>query len=227
MRAMYGETLPVPARSDPGVADGDGSRSGDRTLDGVHTPGHASHHVALHDGETGALFTGEAIGSYLPWAPLLPAGAAAAGGRCRGGPREHRTDARRGPRRSCSPPTSVRSTTPTEGFDRGAERIRTWSERCDRELARPTPRRHGRARSPRILRAQAEGEFANDARRASPFDLARYDALGSIAMNAGGLAPLLAQALAARSREAEVPAASSGQLSQPLRDVERRSVVAA
>ena len=53
-----------------------GSRSGDRALDVLHTPGHASHHVALHDDATGALFTGEAIGSHLPWAdgyrPALP-----------------------------------------------------------------------------------------------------------------------------------------------------------
>ena len=32
----------------------------------LHTPGHASHHIALHDDGSGAMFTGEALGSYLP-----------------------------------------------------------------------------------------------------------------------------------------------------------------
>lgn len=74
---------------------------------------------------------------------------------------------------------------PSEGFDRGAERIRTWSETARTELAADpaiTVERLGE-----ILRAQAEREFGSDAPPGTPFELARYDALGSIAMNAGGL----------------------------------------
>ena len=76
MRALYGDTLPVPPDRVRAVADGDRIDLGDRALDVLHTPGHASHHVALHDDASGAMFTGEAIGSYLPWAT-------ASGRRCR------------------------------------------------------------------------------------------------------------------------------------------------
>jgi glyoxylase-like metal-dependent hydrolase (beta-lactamase superfamily II) len=39
---------------------------GDRRLTALYTPGHASHHVALVDSETGAVFTGDALGIHLP-----------------------------------------------------------------------------------------------------------------------------------------------------------------
>ena len=76
MRAFFGDTEPVEATGSAIVGDGDRIPLGQRRLDVLHTPGHASHHVALHDDATGALFTGEAIGSVLPWAdcfrPALP-----------------------------------------------------------------------------------------------------------------------------------------------------------
>jgi glyoxylase-like metal-dependent hydrolase (beta-lactamase superfamily II) len=68
MRAFYGETLPVPGERVRSVTDGDRIDLGDRALSVLHTPGHASHHVALIDERSGAMFTGEAIGSHLPWA---------------------------------------------------------------------------------------------------------------------------------------------------------------
>jgi len=39
---------------------------GDRHLDVLYTPGHASHHVALVDSRSGAVFTGDALGIHLP-----------------------------------------------------------------------------------------------------------------------------------------------------------------
>src|SRR5881397_492490 len=76
MRAFYGETLPCPGDRIAVVTDGDRIVIGERTLEVLHTPGHASHHVALLDPTSGAMFTGEAIGSHLPWAdcyrPALP-----------------------------------------------------------------------------------------------------------------------------------------------------------
>ena len=71
MRAFFGETIPVPAGRLRSVQDADTISLGSRALEVVHTPGHASHHVALHDTRSGALFTGEAIGSYLPWGPAF------------------------------------------------------------------------------------------------------------------------------------------------------------
>lgn len=39
---------------------------GGRFLETFHNPGHASHHVALIDSETGDLYTGDAAGVYIP-----------------------------------------------------------------------------------------------------------------------------------------------------------------
>ena len=77
MRSLYGETVPCDADRVRTVAGGDAiAIGGGRSLAVIHTPGHASHHVALHDDVTGVMFTGEAIGTYLPWAstfrPALP-----------------------------------------------------------------------------------------------------------------------------------------------------------
>jgi glyoxylase-like metal-dependent hydrolase (beta-lactamase superfamily II) len=37
-----------------------------RTLTAVDSPGHAKHHLALHDSESGILFAGDAVGVRLP-----------------------------------------------------------------------------------------------------------------------------------------------------------------
>ena len=63
---MFGPMQPI----DPGrirtVNEGDAIDLGDRVLDVMYTPGHASHHVSLVDGESGALFTGDALGIHFP-----------------------------------------------------------------------------------------------------------------------------------------------------------------
>ena len=59
LHELFGPVDPVdPKRLRP-VSEGDRIRLGDRTLDVMYTPGHASHHISLVDSETGALFTGE------------------------------------------------------------------------------------------------------------------------------------------------------------------------
>ena len=74
------------------AVDGDESRSA--TAPSVlHTPGHASHHVALHDALT-ARCSPARRSARTSRTAQLPAGPAAAGGGRRGGDREHRADAR-------------------------------------------------------------------------------------------------------------------------------------
>jgi glyoxylase-like metal-dependent hydrolase (beta-lactamase superfamily II) len=53
------------------LRDGDTIGMGDRELAVLDTPGHASHHVALVDPRTGAVFTGDAIGIHVPDLPVL------------------------------------------------------------------------------------------------------------------------------------------------------------
>src|SRR3972149_4436294 len=62
MSSLFGPVEPVPSERIRILADGDRVRLGDRALDVLDTPGHASHHVALVDSATGAVFTGDALG---------------------------------------------------------------------------------------------------------------------------------------------------------------------
>jgi glyoxylase-like metal-dependent hydrolase (beta-lactamase superfamily II) len=54
------------------LEDGDEIRvSPTRVLTTVDSPGHAKHHLALHDSESGILFVGDAVGVRLPDAGVL------------------------------------------------------------------------------------------------------------------------------------------------------------
>ena len=159
-----------------------GSDLGDRALTAVHTPGHASHHVALHDDRSGAMWTGEAIGSYLPWAscfrPALP-------------PPEvdiERALASIAAMRSRRPTallTSHYGTVPDidEAFDRASARIRSWADVAERVLRDDLDASEDTVYA--ALERLARTEFETDAHR--PFEQQRYDVLGSIRMNAQGL----------------------------------------
>jgi glyoxylase-like metal-dependent hydrolase (beta-lactamase superfamily II) len=179
MRRFFGDTLPVDPARIHAVTDGDRIALGGRTLEVLHTPGHASHHVALADDDAGAVFTGEAIGSYLPWVdvyrPALPPpevdveAALASIERIRSRARILLTS-HFGPIANAA-----------EGCERAAARIRTWSEAVRRALADTDDV----DRIAEVLRELASAEHLADA--GTPIDLSRYDALGSVRMNATGL----------------------------------------
>jgi glyoxylase-like metal-dependent hydrolase (beta-lactamase superfamily II) len=64
---LYGRLDPTPAERIRALDDGDEIVVGPgRVLTAVHSPGHARHHLALHDSETGVLFVGDAAGVRLP-----------------------------------------------------------------------------------------------------------------------------------------------------------------
>jgi len=65
-RSYFGAVEPAPPERIRTVADGDVIPLGRRSLEVVYTPGHASHHVALIDSESGGVFVGDAIGVHLP-----------------------------------------------------------------------------------------------------------------------------------------------------------------
>lgn len=182
MRSLYGDMIPVPADRVRAITDGDRIDLGGRSLAVVHTPGHASHHVALHDDTSGAMFTGEAIGSYLPWAacfrPALP-------------PPEVDIDAALGSiarivdRRPTSLLTSHFGPVPdvADACARAADRIQAWARDVSALLEDDMDASEDVIVE--TLARRARREFETDAGRA--FEPARYDALGSIRMNAQGL----------------------------------------
>jgi len=71
MRELFGPTQPVDRGRVRSLHDADVIRMGDRELRVLETPGHASHHVALVDSRTGAIFTGDALGIHVPDLPVL------------------------------------------------------------------------------------------------------------------------------------------------------------
>ena len=70
--SLYGRLDPTPADRLHVLADGEAIVVGPgRTLTTVDSPGHAKHHLALHDSESGILFAGDAVGVRLPDAGVL------------------------------------------------------------------------------------------------------------------------------------------------------------
>jgi glyoxylase-like metal-dependent hydrolase (beta-lactamase superfamily II) len=71
MRSLFGPVDPVPSDRLRSVSEGDRIPVGTRSLEVMYTPGHASHHIALVDSTSGAVFTGDALGIHLPDARVL------------------------------------------------------------------------------------------------------------------------------------------------------------
>ncbi len=70
--SLYGRLTPTPVERLHVLADGETIDVGPgRTLTTVDSPGHAKHHLALHDSESGILFAGDAVGVRLPDAGVM------------------------------------------------------------------------------------------------------------------------------------------------------------
>jgi glyoxylase-like metal-dependent hydrolase (beta-lactamase superfamily II) len=61
-RRMYGQLVPIPAARVRVVADGERLTLGGRTLELIHTPGHAQHHYVVVDAAHAAIFSGDTFG---------------------------------------------------------------------------------------------------------------------------------------------------------------------
>lgn len=65
--SLYGRLDPTPAERVHVLADGEEIVVGPgRTLTSIDSPGHAKHHLGLHDSTSGILFAGDALGVRLP-----------------------------------------------------------------------------------------------------------------------------------------------------------------
>ena len=70
--SLYGRLDPTPEERIRVLEDGETIRVGpNRALVAVDSPGHAKHHMALHDTLSGILFAGDAVGVKLPDAGVL------------------------------------------------------------------------------------------------------------------------------------------------------------
>jgi glyoxylase-like metal-dependent hydrolase (beta-lactamase superfamily II) len=59
---LYGELVPVPAARLRAVGDGERVPLGARTLELIHTPGHALHHYVVVDAAHASIFSGDTFG---------------------------------------------------------------------------------------------------------------------------------------------------------------------
>jgi glyoxylase-like metal-dependent hydrolase (beta-lactamase superfamily II) len=70
--SLYGRLGPTPVERIHVLTDGEKIEVGPgRSLTSVDSPGHAKHHLGLHDSESGILFVGDAVGVRLPDVGLL------------------------------------------------------------------------------------------------------------------------------------------------------------
>lgn len=70
--SLYGRLEPTPAERVKVLYDGDEiDVGGGRRLVAIDSPGHAKHHLGLHDSGSGILFSGDAVGVRLPDAGIL------------------------------------------------------------------------------------------------------------------------------------------------------------
>jgi glyoxylase-like metal-dependent hydrolase (beta-lactamase superfamily II) len=71
MDRLWGAFEPVPRERLDVLEDGERIRCGGRTLVALHTPGHAVHHLAFHEPESGVLLTGDVAGVRLGHVPYV------------------------------------------------------------------------------------------------------------------------------------------------------------
>jgi glyoxylase-like metal-dependent hydrolase (beta-lactamase superfamily II) len=70
--SLYGRLDPTPSERIHVLDDGEAIQvGGGRFLTAIDSPGHARHHLGLHDSESGILFAGDAVGVRLPDAGVL------------------------------------------------------------------------------------------------------------------------------------------------------------
>jgi glyoxylase-like metal-dependent hydrolase (beta-lactamase superfamily II) len=180
MRQFFGDVEPVPAQRLQALGDGATVDLGERALEVLWTPGHASHHVCLVDERTGCVFTGDALGVHLPEVNVL---------------------------RPATPPPEFDVELAVQSIERirtrGAtklllshfgpvpeiervcslaiERIRKWAEVVRDALATTDDIRE----IARRLESLGAEEYLSDA--GTQPDMERYDVLSSVRMNAAGL----------------------------------------
>jgi len=71
IQRLYGEVLPVPHQNLKILQGGETLMLGQRKIEVVYTPGHASHHVSYFDHEEGVAFVGDTAGIRIENAPYI------------------------------------------------------------------------------------------------------------------------------------------------------------
>jgi glyoxylase-like metal-dependent hydrolase (beta-lactamase superfamily II) len=176
----YGEVIPAPADRVRAIGEGDTISLGNRTLEVFETPGHASHQVCVVDADTGAAFTGDALGVHIPDVRVLRPAVPPPDCDVDAGVASMRRIHERARLLLLSHFGAVHEV--DELCELAEKRLLAWSETVRRAVLRSDDL----DRIERILAEQGAQEYLDDSGR--PIDMERYDVLSSIRMNAAGLA---------------------------------------
>jgi len=198
LQALFGPVEPIPQERLRSLSDGDTVSLGNRAIEAIYTPGHASHHVCLLDDATQSMFVGDALGVFLPDVRIL---------------------------RPATPPPEFDLELAVESIDRVAERrpsrllfshfgpaeevtdicrlatqrIKSWAEIVDQALTKT----EDVVEVVRILRERTAEEMGPAAGTEYEAVQDRYEVLSSYEMNALGLMRYLK-----KRREAATPSGS-------------------
>jgi glyoxylase-like metal-dependent hydrolase (beta-lactamase superfamily II) len=184
---LYGRLEPTPASRIRVLGEGDQVVIGPRrALTAVDSPGHAKHHLGLHDSETGILFVGDAVGVRLPDVGVL---------RPATPPPDFDLDlaldslrrfAARRPSALALAHFGVVPGDPADILDEAAEVLRRWAEVAEDAW------RHGRD-----IPGALSAAFAPDLEGVGADDRERMETLNGVHSNAAGLRRWLEQRAAA------------------------------
>jgi len=177
---MFGPTLPVSSDRIRSLTDRTAIDLGDRKLEALDAPGHASHEIFLVDRATDSLFTGDGFGIFLPDVGLLrPASPA---------PEfdlEQAVASIEHARAQCPSRLLFSHFGPVDAVeatcDLAIERLRAWTAAVRRALESGVPAEE----AGQTLRAETAEETA--AALAAGLDVGRYEFLSSFDVNAAGI----------------------------------------
>ncbi len=177
---MFGQTLPVASDRMRSLSDHTVIDLGDRTLEAMDAPGHASHEIFLVDRDTDSLFTGDGFGIFLPDVGLLrPASPAPEFDLEQAIASIEHARSQRPSRLLFSHFGPVGAVDAT--CDLAIERLRTWTSAVARSLeSGAPPEEAGQA-----LRDETAEE--TEAALEAGLDVGRYEFLSSFDVNAAGI----------------------------------------
>lgn len=192
--SLYGRLDPTPGERIRVLEDGERIQVGPaRALVAVDSPGHAKHHMALHDTVTGILFAGDAVGVKLPDAGVLRPSTPPPDFDLAAAIRSLQRFGERKPTRLALAHYGLLED-PLAVLEEAADTLRKWADVAE-----------GAYREGRDIAAALAREFESDLDGVAPEHLEKLEVMNGVHSNAAGLH----RWLTTRSPEDGAPAAGS------------------
>jgi glyoxylase-like metal-dependent hydrolase (beta-lactamase superfamily II) len=186
--SLYGRLTPTPTERIRVLRDGEAVEVGPgRSLVAVDSPGHAKHHLGLHDTASGILFAGDAVGVRLPDVGVLRPATPPPDFDLDQALRSLARFAERRPAAVALAHYGILPGDPAESLGEATETLRRWADVAERAFA-----------AGRDLAEAFSEAFASDLAKADPAVREKAETLNGVHSNAAGFRRYLE-----RRREAE------------------------